>query len=239
MEKDGPPIHERVSARLRQVDLVRDSLARLASQGKVWVNDVSALALDTTSPVELRLDAIVALLSTEEGDEVLLRKLLASDDRMIIIETLKFIRRLGTDWVIPELVAQVETCGDVSKRAVTAWSLAAYPENSGVQGVLLNVMARDTDLGVREHAIESLSEFRSRTVINALLRVLERGSPGERFWALYSLGTIGDPATAEAIAQHLGDETAIPEFGTIADEAHWALAKIRGSQGTPSEPNPG
>lgn len=221
MAEDRSPIHERISPRLRRADLVRSGLDRLASRGKVQVNDVSDLALDNSSPIELRLDTIAALLAMEEGDEAVLHKLLGSDDRMIVVEALKSIRHFGTHWAIPELITQRETSVDASKPAILAGALAD-PRTSDAQSILLDVMASDTDVGVREHAIESLGEFRSPTVVKALLHILEWGSPREGYWTLwtlYSLGTLADLQTSEAIVQHLGDQTVIPEFGTIAPAA--------------------
>ncbi len=215
-----------IPARLRELETVREALERLAGQGKREVGDVEALARDSAAVTDSRLDAITALMAMEEGRVDILRDLLDSNDRMLCIETLKSIRNVGTEWAIPDLIARTYSCNDPSRRAVFAWTLAAYPNNANVQSVLLEVMTQDGDRSVREHAIEALSEFRSPPVLDALLCALKQGSAGERFWALYSLGTLADPQASEAVARYLDDQTEIPNYGTVAHEARWALDKI-------------
>src|SRR5437016_3427313 len=100
MATDRSLIQERIPERLRKVDLVRNALERLTSNGKASVADVVVLALDRTSAIELRLDAVAALMAEEKGEEEIVRKLLESDDPMIVIETLKIIRRLAPEWAI-------------------------------------------------------------------------------------------------------------------------------------------
>lgn len=224
--KQSEPIASLIPARLWELEAVREASQQLTSQGKGNIGDVEALALDKTAPIESRFDAITVLMAMERGRTDILRDLLGSNDPMIVIETLKSVRSTGTEWAIPELVSQLRSCGDPSKRAVCAWTLAAYPNNADVQSILLEVMTQDDDRSVREHAIEALSEFRSPPVLDALLCAMKQGSAGERFWALYSLGTLADPQASEAVAQYLDDQTVIPNYGTVAHEARWALDKI-------------
>ena len=240
IERD-PSTESRIPAELlRESVIVRDALQRLASQGKRDFSDVEALALDRTALIDSRLDAITVLMAMQENRADILPELLDSNDRMLVIETLKSIRNVGTEWAIPDLIVRMKSCSDPSKRAVFAWALGAYPKNADVQNALLKVMVRDPDLAVRDHAIESLSEFRSPTVLDALLGALERGSASERFWALYSLGTLADSRASEAIARCLHDQTVIPDFGTVADEARWALEQIaRNTRKGPEVEDPG
>jgi HEAT repeat protein len=220
------PIESGISTRLRELEAVRDAVQRVAAQGKREVGDVEALALDRAAPIMSRLDAITVLTAMPQGRAEVLGALLDSDDPMLVVETLKCVRNARTARAAPEIVARMKSCNEPRKRAVLAWALAAYPKDAGAQTALLEVMARDPSQSVRDHAIESLGEFRSPAVLNALLRVLEQGSASERFWALYSLGTLADPQAREAIARCLHDQTVNPEFGTVAGEARRALEKI-------------
>jgi HEAT repeat protein len=156
----------------------------------------------------------------------ILGDLLDSSDRVLVIETLKSIKNARTEWAVPSLIVRLKSCSDPSSRAALAWTLGAYPKNASVQDALLEVMAGDSDQAVRDHAIESLGDFRSPVVLNARLRVLEQGSASERFWSLYSLGKLADSQASAAITRCLHDQTVIPHFGTVADEARWALEKI-------------
>ena len=221
-----PPIESGIPTRLRELEAVRDAVQRVAAQGKREVSDVEALALDKTAPIVSRLDAIAVLTAMPQGRAEVPGGLLDSDDRALVVETLKCVRNARTAWAAPEIVARVKSCHEPWKRAVLAWALAAYPKNTSAQTALLEVMARDPRQSVRDHAIESLGEFRSPVVLNALLRALEQGSASERFWARYSLGTLADPQAREAVARCLQDQTAIPDFGTVAGEARRALEKI-------------
>jgi HEAT repeat protein len=224
--QDDPPAEYRIPVRLRRKEIVRSALQRLASQGNVEAADIQALALDTRLPFDLRRDAIVIVLAAARPNEELLRDLLQSGDRFTATETLKIIKYLGTEWALPELATGARTSDDPSQRSLFAWALAAYPTNSVAEGVLIEILASDSAAIVRDHAIESLGEFPSPRVVEALVQVLERGGASERFWALFSLGNLANPNTREAISQCLQDQTVIPGYGTIAEEAKAALIKI-------------
>lgn len=214
-----------ISERWCESQKVRDAITRLASHGKVKVHEVQSVALDVTSENDLRVDAVTLILAMREGRRSLSR-LLDSGDNFVVIETLKRLRELRTDWATPEIISRVKNSSEPSKRAIFAWALAGYSHSVEALQVLLETIKADPDVDVRNHAIESLSAFRSSRVVDFLLNILEHGSASERFWSLYSLGTIGDARVVQAISKYLKDETQIPHFGTISAEAKWALDKI-------------
>jgi hypothetical protein len=215
-----------VANKLRGHESVIGSSRRLAEIGKLTPSDVQQIVLDVTAPIDLRADALT-LFSAAEGDgNQTLRALLESTDKLVMVEALKRIREFSPEWAASEIIARVKNSNDPSERAVLAWTLAGYPENVEVRGALLELIKRDSDVKVRNHALESLGAFRSPVVVNALLNVLEHGSANERFWSLYSLGTIGDDRAVEAISRCLQDHTQIPDFGSISAEAKWALESI-------------
>jgi len=215
-----------ISELLRKYPSVQESSQRLAHRGVRDADQVKRLALDSSAKNDTRLDSITLFAASKEGDLDTLRLLLESRDDFLLIETLKRIREFGTEWAMPELISRVKMASDPSARAVFAWALAGYPDSGDAQDALLELIKREPDVTVRNHAIESLGEFRSAQVVNALLSVLEHGSVNERFWSLYSLGTIGDTRAVEAIKRCLQDETKIPDFGTISTEAKRALEEI-------------
>jgi hypothetical protein len=187
------------------------------------------MTLDPTAAVDLRIDAITLFVASRQSGEGVLRVLLESGDMLIITETLKRIREFRTEWAVSEIIAKVKVVDEPSERAILAWALAGFSGNHDVVEVLMKLIKQDPDINVRNHAIESLSQFRSPRVVDALLSVLQRGSAIERFWALYSLGAIGDSRAVEAIGQCLQDQTFVQDFGTISSEAKWALGRIKGS----------
>lgn len=227
MKKSNLAIGRELQPRLRNSHIVRQAVRRLMSLGSHDLKDVDTLALNSEAAIDQRLDAIVVLTALRRARAKVLGGLLASEDRLIVIETLKAIRNQGTEWAMPDLIVALRTCNDPSKRAVVAWALAAYPKESDVETALLELLAREDDPDVRDHAIESLSMFRSTRVLKTLLNMLESGSSRERFWALYSLGTLADPRATKAVTRYLHDPTVIPNFRTIGYEARWALSQIR------------
>jgi len=203
----------------------------MASQGVRGTDEIKAIATNDKSPFDSRIDAVIAVLAMERGGEEVLSHLLNTEDRTLFVETLKVIATLQTKWALPELMMRVKTCADPRKRALFAWGLAAYPKDNDAESLLGEVIATDDDADVREHAIEAMGAFESDKAVKALLAVLETGSARERFWALYSLGNLGRPETADVIRKYLQDHTVIANFDTVSDEARRALAKIKNKEG--------
>jgi HEAT repeat protein len=228
---------EGVLPRLRLADAVQGALARLAEHGHTETADIRRLAFDNTSPMQSRLDAVTLLTAMKDPDEEAIHGLFAIENETLFIETVKSMKSLSVEWALQwELVAARDT-NDPSRRALIAWALAAYPTSVDAETSLLNLATNDDSPTVREHAIEALGEFHSSAVVKVLLDILSRGLPTERFWALFSLGNLAAPVAAEGVRSCLQDYTAIPGFGTIAEEASWALARIQeGRFGAGGEP---
>lgn len=220
--------HNWVSKRLRDHRSVVDSFRRLSGVGKISFREVRQMALDPEMAIDLRIDALVLFAASARSDRDGLRILLESGDKLVMVEALKRIREFSTEWAASEIIARAKDSSDPSQRAILAWTLAGFSDNRAALAALLEVVRRDPDPDVRNHAIESLGNFPFPEVVDALLDVLENGSPGERFWALFSLGTIRDARAVEAIMRCLHDETRVPDFGTVSAEAEWALRQISG-----------
>ena len=233
------PIEHRLQSRLLGLKNVRDALERLAGCGKTEVAEIQTRALDPTVDMSSRVDAITIILALKRGPRRLLRHLLNSEDRTVVIETLKAIKFLSPEWALLEIILGVRRFEDSSKRAVFAWALGGYPNEKGAEDALLNVMAKESESTVRDHAIESLGEFNSQRATETLLHALGVGTSSERFWAIYSLGNVGDARAAEALSQYANEQTTIQGLGTIGDEARKALEKIghknRGEAGEDSQ----
>jgi len=221
-------VPEWVSAQLRARQSVIDASQRLAQYGRFGLQEILKIALDPTVAVDLRTDALTLFAASERGGEGALPMLLESGDKLLVAEMLKRIREFRTEWAATEIISRIRAASEPSERALLAWALAGYSGNGEALDVLMDLIKLDPDGIVRNHAIESLSEFRFPVVVDALLSTLEHGSASERFWSLYSLGTIRDTRAVEAISQCLHDQTQIPDFGTISAEAQWALREING-----------
>jgi HEAT repeat protein len=189
-------------------------------------HDAEASALDQRNAIDQRLDAVTIVVSQKNGNPMVLQRLIACDDPIIFVETLKRVKDFRTKWAKSVLLDSIERSDDNEKRALLTWALAAYPEDRGVEKFLVGAAIRDDDPDVRAHAIESLAQFRSERVFRLFVQILECGSPAERFWALYGLGTQADSRSRELVNRFTKDATEIPGFGTIAEEARWALSKI-------------
>jgi hypothetical protein len=225
-------VPEWVTARLRGLQPVISAATRLSGQQDLGAEKVRTLALDPSGNIDTRVDAATLLVASEIPERRVLEALFDSNDDVLVIETLKRIREIGPEWVVSDLISRARTSGAPSTRAVFAWALASYPNNADALDTLLYLMTQDSDVTVQSHAIESLSEFRSPAVLDALLSALKTGSASERFWSLFSLGTIADVRAVEAVRACLEDNTIIPDYGTVSSEAKWALERITGHSHT-------
>lgn len=220
------PIESLLNSRLRKQNTVSLALERLTAAGKIRVSEIQRIACDPAATLSMRIDAITIFLALRKGSRRSLRQLLNSENRTIVIETLKGVKLLSPDWALTELVSGVQLSEDPTKRAVFVWAVSGYHHRIDVETLLLNLLASETVPTVRDHTIEALGEFHSERVLQALLQVLAIGSDSERFWALYSLGNVANAGVNEAIRPHLNDQTVIPGFGSIKDEAQRTLTKI-------------
>lgn len=221
------PLLSEVAPRLRLLDAVQNAVARLSSAGYSRMEALPRLALSGEAPIEFRLDAVALLAAaTRDPGGGWVGSLLACEEDIVFIEALKAMRNFGPEAALLPLTEATKSTGNPRRRAVLAWALAAYPGNTEAEAALVMLAEGDGEAVVREHAIESLGEFRSSRSLKTLVHSLESGSETERFWALFSLGNLGDPVAVDAIRRCLDDHTEIPGLGTIADEANRALAKI-------------
>jgi HEAT repeat protein len=150
--------------------------------------------------------------------------LLSKTDDYVFIESPKYCG-IWARWALETLLGAPNHVAQPKRRALFAWALAGYPKSARARDMLLTSSA-DTEPLVREHAIEALAEFRFHAAKQRFLEILRRGSPVERYWALFGLGTQADSRGADAIREHLGDCAEVPGLGSVAQEAKWALEQI-------------
>jgi len=223
-------LRAKISPRLRNSGTIKEALRHLSGpNGSMAGNLVETYALNDALPLDQRLSAITLLTSLTDGNAKLLQRLIGGDDRTLALEALKRINQFRTEWAKPALLRGLRNL-DASRRSIIAWSLSAFSDDSDIERALLLAATRDENLDVRAHAIEALREFRSEKVSKTLVRILQKGSPTERFWALYSLGTLADDTAAFAVTAYCDDHTEVPGFGSVGEEARWALSRMRGAR---------
>ena len=219
-------LRQRMEPRLRKSTTVKEALERFGSRGEPTIHDVEHTALAESTSLAIRLDAVTILLALRERQPQLLQRILASDDSVLFVEVLKRIKNLHPEWAPSVLLKMLGASTDKSRRSLIVWALAPFSKDENVEKALLSAATDDVAETVRAHAIESLSQFHSRRVADVLIKILVDGSSTERFWALYSLGSLAEQRAGATVEQFLEDETSIEGFGTIGEEARWALNKI-------------
>jgi HEAT repeat protein len=114
--------------------------------------------------------------------------------------------------------------------SVQAELVAALGQTGGQRAhqVLLECAASPTrDSTVVAEALEQLSYFPSNDSREVILRFLSSDVPELRFWATFAIGQIGDSRDIRVLESLLRDESAIPGFGPVSQEAREAIEKIR------------
>jgi HEAT repeat protein len=84
------------------------------------------------------------------------------------------------------------------------------------------------DIEVRGHATEALGVMQARDAVPDLIALLSHESPELRYWAAYSLGEIGDPASIPELERVAAKDAGFCfRHGSVKQEALEALAAIR------------
>jgi hypothetical protein len=91
----------------------------------------------------------VLFAASAQNDRDGLRTLLESGDKLVMVEVLKSIRELGSEWAASETIARVQSSNDPSERAILAWTVAGFSHNRDALAAFLEGVKRDSGLSVR------------------------------------------------------------------------------------------
>jgi len=151
-----------------------------------------------------------------------------------------------TDETAAHLI-QVVRGSDDGRAQMAAWALGfgVLPGSSRtelVEGLLLVVVDATRSAEVRAHAAEAVAEQlrfedqddRLQEVATArLLDTLDDASGMVRFWSAFALGQLHASVALPALHDLVGDQTVVPGWWTVGQEAADAIARIEGR--TPAE----
>jgi HEAT repeat protein len=126
------------------------------------------------------------------------------------------------------LMAVLRADREPEVRKAAAYSLGQIG-TSEVLDALLQTVSNGTEASsVRGMAVEALTYLRESSghVVSTLRAVLGDPAPEVRFWAAFALGELGDPAALEDLRRVTSDTGKVPGYGSVADEAKEAIARI-------------
>lgn len=125
----------------------------------------------------------------------------------------------------PYLFAVLQSDATTDVRISAAYALQIGQRPEAITPLLTVAMNPNEPPSLRGMAIESLSYQADKTLIPTLLPLLKDAAPEVRFWALYTIGEIGNRAFADQIAALSQDEAYVEPYGSIGQEACRILEK--------------
>lgn len=208
--------------------VARDDLKNLQNAGIESVEQLLETVINTRAEAPDRGSAyrVVGLLRIPGGGAALANALENADD--------------GFEWAAANALVQIRAQdaapvllrvlkhGDPVRQAAAAWALGWLRVPTTVPLLRATAMSSDVEVDVRGHAIEALGVMQAQEVVPDLVTILSNAPPELRYWAAYSLGQIGDPASIPALELAASREATVLSGGkSIRQEALNALVAIR------------
>lgn len=142
-------------------------------------------------------------------------------------EAAKALIRLRGESAAPALVRVLKQ-GAPSKQSAAAYALGWLEVPDTIPALRAAALDAHLDVEVRGHATEALGVMKAREAVPDLVALLSHESPELRYWAAYSLGQIGDPASIPELERVAASDTGVLfRHGSVKQEALEALATIR------------
>jgi HEAT repeat protein len=183
-------------------------------------------------PIRLTACSLLAWLGESSATHALERALEEAADDGLVWEVAKALIRLRSNASMPTLVRVLKQANP-SKQSAAAYVLGWLAIADTVPDLIAAATDSTLDDQVRGHAIEALGTMRSDQAVPTLLSLLVNESPELRYWAAYSLGQIGDPASIPAL-EHMASHDVVvlgpPHNRSLQEEAMEALEAIREHQ---------
>lgn len=215
-------------------DNLKKDINKLIRCGGESFEAVLAIAEDEKVKTEIR--TIACWLLGELGDirasKALLKIFETSNNNELIWETAKSIIALNIKQAIPMLKKTLFDDPSDEKRAASAYMLGRLSDSGSGNDLLEVVLNKKEIQKIRGYAAESLGVLREKNAVNSLLIALYESNDELRFWIIYALGQIGDPAAIpdlEGIAK--GEDIIIPGWGSIKEEVKLAIDNIKENRG--------
>jgi HEAT repeat protein len=213
-------------------DEQRENLRTVVARGARTLRDFSAMLTDESLDVSARLTLswLLSQLGDKRAAPTLIGQLAATDARHGGLRlALGF---LGSKRATNPLLKALREDPDVSVRDA-GYSLGALRDARAVPSLIAAVSDANEASSVRGTAAKQLGWLGSQTAVEPLIHALDDPPAEVRFWAAHGLGWLGDPSAVPALTKLAADDSGmLQEFGTVADEAREALAKISRSVDT-------
>lgn len=186
---------------------------------------------DAQQELAIRLIAcsLLAWLDESSAAKAIESALERAEDDGLVWEAAKALIRLRAESSADTLI-RILNQGNLSKQAAAAYALGWLNVSDSIPALLAAAVNPHLDENVRGHAIEALGTMHAREAVPELLKLLSEESPELRYWAAYSLGQIGDPASIPALERMASHDLARlgpPHDRSLQEEALEALENIR------------
>lgn len=211
-------------------DAVRGDLETVHGAGITSIEQLVEAVGDPSRESSLRAIACVLLATLKEKSATAaLAHALEEGPDGLEWEAAKALMRLRAESAAPTLVRVLEQ-GTPSKQSAAAYALGWLQVPSTIPALRAAAVDAHLDVEVRGHATEALGVMQAREAVPDLVALLSDESPELRYWAAYSLGQIGDPASIPELERVAANDAGVLfRHGSVKQEALEALATIRAS----------
>lgn len=209
-------------------DQLRRDVEMLSGSGITTYKALFAAPADRALSTGVQLAACGALarVGGQQAVRVLL-KTLDHEKPEVSFEAAKSLVTLGGKDAVPRIVAIMLKGREPHNRAAAAYSLGMLGDPRAVPG-LIELLNGNDDAQVRSHAAEALGHIADRRAVDSLIAHLTDGSAEVRFWSVFALGEIGEPAAVPHLKRLASSDTAtLPDLGSVSSEARDAIKRIR------------
>ena len=141
-------------------------------------------------------------------------------------EAAKALRTISNPRSVPALIEVLIADAPTVARQASAYVLGAFRQ-AEVENALRAVLTdQDQPPDVRAACAEALGYGHFRDAFPALVDATADSSPEVRYWSVYALGELGDPAALPVVALRMSDPDRTSTGASIAEEAERVCALL-------------
>lgn len=215
-----------------QYEVIARDFQKLVDNGLTSDHDLSKMALDPALEPNVRSAAcwFLARLMPRRVSVPILMTLLAESPTWVRVEAIRSLGVIKNKRALPVFVDLALHAPEMLVRESSVYALGLLQDERGLDTLLTIALNEAEPPNLRGLAIEQLgvAGIARPDVIRALTSLLDHEQVKVAFWAIYSLGNLGNAADIPALERVATSDTrTLQPFGTLRNEASEAIEMIR------------